>query len=107
MSYSSVCEVVNSYLEITKIPNDLKKEALSISCTIQLIIEEEDAEDIEGMLNSVSVLNQVTPENMEEEQEKDPILRLIFYSQRKIKIIGHQKDQVKSLNGNINCSLAD
>ena len=29
------------------------------------------------MLNSVSVFNQVTPEDMLEEQKKDPILRLI------------------------------
>ena len=53
------------------------KEALSISCTIQPIIKEEDAEEIEGMLNSVSVLNQVTPEDMVDEQKKDPILKLV------------------------------
>ena len=29
------------------------------------------------MLNAVSVLNQVTPEDMAEEQNKDPILRLL------------------------------
>ena len=29
------------------------------------------------MLNSVSVLNQVTSEDKEEEQKKDPILRLV------------------------------
>ena len=29
------------------------------------------------MLNSVSVFNQVTPEDMMEEQKKDPILRLV------------------------------
>ena len=32
-------------------------------------MEEEDAEEIQGMLNSVSVLNQVTPENIVEEQK--------------------------------------
>ena len=41
------------------------------------IIEEEDAEEIEGMSNSVPVLNQVTPEDMVEEQKKDPILKLV------------------------------
>ena len=40
ISHSSACEVVNSYLHTTKVPDDLRKEALSISCMIQLIIEE-------------------------------------------------------------------
>ena len=40
-------------------------------------MEEEDAEEIKGMLDSVSVLNQVTPEDMVEEQKKDPILSLV------------------------------
>ena len=40
-------------------------------------MEEEDAEEIKGMLNSVSVLNQVTTEDMVEEQKKDPILSLV------------------------------
>ena len=69
--------MVNSYLDTTKIPDDLKKEALSISHMVQTNIEEEDAEDIEGMLNSVPVVNQVTPENMAEEQKKDTLLRLV------------------------------
>ena len=38
---------------------------------------EEDAEEIKGMLNSVSVLNQVTPEDMTEEQKRDSILSLV------------------------------
>ena len=64
-------------LEYHQVPDDLKKEALLISCTIQPIIEEEDAEEIKGMLNSVSAFNQVTPEDMVEEQKKDPILELV------------------------------
>ena len=68
--------MVDSNLGTTKIPDDLKKEALAISCTVQPIIEEEDAEEIEGMLNAASVLNQVTPEDMAEEQKKDPLLRI-------------------------------
>ena len=75
--YSSVCKVVDEYLNTTKVPDDVKKEALSISCTIQPIMEEEDAEEIQSMLNSLSVLNQVTPEDMAEEQKRDPILRLV------------------------------
>ena len=77
ISYSLICEVVDEYLNTTKVPDDLKKEALSISCAIQSIVEEEDAEEIQGMLNSVSVLNQVTPEDMAEEQKRDPILGLV------------------------------
>ena len=78
ISYSSVCEVVDEYLNTTKVPDDLKKEALSISCMIQPIMEEEeDLEEIQSMLNSVPVLNQVTPEDMVEEQKKDPILGLV------------------------------
>ena len=37
----------------------------------------EDAEEIQGMVNSVSVLNQVTPEDMAEEQKRDLILGLV------------------------------
>ena len=59
ISYSLVCEVVNEYLNTTKVPDDLKREAQAISCVIQPIMEEEDAEEIKGMLNYVSVLNQV------------------------------------------------
>ena len=33
--------------------------------------------EIQGVLNSVSVLNQVTPEDMAEEQKRDPILGLV------------------------------
>ena len=44
---------------------------------IQPIMEEEDAEEIQWMLNSVSVLNQVTPEDMAEELKRDSILGLV------------------------------
>ena len=67
-SYSSVYEMADTYLDTTKVPDYLKKEALSISCMMQPVIEEEDAEEIEGMLNSVSVLNQVTPQDIAEER---------------------------------------
>ena len=77
-SYSSICEVVDKYLNSTKVPDDLKKEALSIGCDIQQNMKEEDADEIQGMLNSMSVLNQVTPEDMAEEQKRDPILGLVY-----------------------------
>ena len=77
ISYSSVCKVADKYLNTTKVPDDLKKEPLSISCAIQSVVEEEDTEEIQGMLNSVSVLNQVTLEDMAEEQKRDPILGLV------------------------------
>ena len=44
---------------------------------VQSIVEEEDAEEIQGVLNSVSVLNQVTLEDMAEEWKKDTILGLV------------------------------
>ena len=66
--------MVDEYLNTTKVLGDLKKEALSISCVVQSIVEEEDVEEIQGMHNSVSVLNQVTPEDMAEEQKRDPTL---------------------------------
>ena len=34
ISHSLVCEVVDEYLNTTKVPDDLKREAQSISCTI-------------------------------------------------------------------------
>ena len=68
ISYSLICEVVDEFINTTKVPDDLKKETLSISCTVQSIVKEEDVEEIQGMLNSVSVLNQVIPEDMLEEQ---------------------------------------
>ena len=52
---------------------DLKAEAQAISYMIEPIMEEEDGEEFKGMLNSVSVLNQVTPEYMAgREEEKIP-----------------------------------
>ena len=44
----------------------MKKEVLSIRCAVQSIVKEEDVKEIQGMLNSTSVLNQVWPEDMEE-----------------------------------------
>ena len=67
ISYSLACKVVDQILNTNKVPDDLKAEAQSISCAIQPIMEEEDAEECKGMLNYVSVLNQVTPEDMVEE----------------------------------------
>ena len=98
--HSLVCEVVDEYLKTTKVPDDLKKEALSISCAIQLIMEEEDAEEIQGMLNSVSVLNQVTPEDMAEEQKRDPILGLVCQyvtAREKLKTLAISKIKSKAV----------
>ena len=72
-SYSSVCKVVDEILNTTKVPHNLKAEAQEISCVIEPIMKE-DTVEFKRMLNSVSVLNQVTPGYMAEEQKKDPIL---------------------------------
>ena len=52
----------------------LKRKHYQLAVHIQLFMEEEDVEEIQGMLNSVSVLNQVTSEDMAEEQKRDSIL---------------------------------
>ena len=98
--YSSVCEVVDEYLNTTKVPDDLKKEAQAVSCTIQPIVEEEDAEEIKGMLNSVSVLNQVAPEDMAKEQKKDPIPSLVCQyvtTREKLKTLAISKIKSKAV----------
>ena len=69
--------MVDLYLDTTKSPDDLNKEACSISCVVKSIVVEENAEEIEGMLSALSLLNQVTLEDMAEEKRKDPILRLV------------------------------
>ena len=100
ISYSLVCEVVEQYLNTTKVPDDLKKEALSSSCAIQQIMEKEEAEEIQGMLNSVSVLNQVTSEDMVEEQKRDPILALVCQyvtSREKLKTSAMSKIKSKAV----------
>ena len=43
----------------------------------QSIFEEEDVEEIKGVLNAVSAFDQVTPEDMAREQCKDPILGIV------------------------------
>ena len=57
--YSSVCEVVYSYLETIKIPDDLKNEALWIRCVVQPLVKEEDDKEIKGVFNAASVFNPV------------------------------------------------
>ena len=77
ISYSSVCEAVDLCLNSTKIPKDLKQGAQNISCAIEPIIGEEDKDEIVSNLNAVSIFEQVTPEKMAEEQQKDPFLKLV------------------------------
>ena len=78
ISYSLVCEAGYLCFNSTKIPEDLKQEAQNISCAVQSTIEEEDKEKIVSTLNAVSIFEQVTPEKMEEEQQKDPTLKLVY-----------------------------
>ena len=44
---------------------------------VQSLVEEEDSEEIKGTLNALSVLDWVTPEDIAEEQCKDPILGVV------------------------------
>ena len=62
----------------------LKQEAQDISCVVQSIVEEEDKQDEEELkeivseVNAVSIFGKVSPDKMKEEQQKDPILRLVY-----------------------------
>ena len=75
ISYSSVCEAVDLYLNSTKIPEDLKQQV--VSCAI---MEEEDMNEdkIVSIINAVSTFEHVTPKQMSEEQQKDPTLKLVY-----------------------------
>ena len=76
-----VCEALNQCLNGSKIPEDLKQEAQDIICAVQTILEEEDKQEIEeivSIVDAVSVFGKVTPEEMKEEQQKDPILELVY-----------------------------
>ena len=77
ISYSSVCEAVYLCLNSTKIPKDLKQEVQNISCAI---MEEEGINEnkIVSSLNAVSTFEHATPEQMAEEQQKDPTLKLVY-----------------------------
>ena len=72
ISYSSVSRVVDEVLNTTKVPDDLKREAQSISCTVQPIVEEEDVEERPHSWSGLP----------------------ICYSQRKVEIISHQQNQI-------------
>ena len=67
--------MVNSYLETIKILDDVRAEEQKLCGTISS--EKHDAGKIKVVLNTVSVFNQVSPEDMAKEQHKDPILGLV------------------------------
>ena len=78
ISYSLVCEAVDLCLNSTKIHEDLKQKVQNISCAI---MEEEDMNEnkIVSGLNAVSTFKHVTPKQIAEEQQKDPILKLVYH----------------------------
>ena len=79
--YSSVCEALDQCLNGSKTPEDLKQEVQEISCAVQSIVEEEDKQEIDkivSIVDAVSIFGKVTPEEMKEEQQKDPILELVY-----------------------------
>ena len=79
-----VCEALDQCLNGSKIPEVLKQEAQDISCVVQSIVEEEyeqyeeELKEIVSKVNAVSIFGKVSPEEMKEEQQKDPILRLVY-----------------------------
>ena len=79
--YSLVCEALDQCLNGSKIPEVLKHEAQQISCVVQSIVEEEDKQEMKEIVSEVdvfSIFGKVSPEKMKEEQQKDPILELIY-----------------------------
>ena len=79
--YSLVCEALDQCLNGSKIPEDLKQEVQGISCVVQSIEQEEDNQEIDkivSMVDAVSIFGKVTPEEIKEEQQKDPILKLVY-----------------------------
>ena len=82
--YSVVCEALDQCLNGSKIPEVLKQEAQDISCAVQTIVEEEDKlyeeelKEVVSKINAVSVFGNISPEDMKEEQQKDPILGLVY-----------------------------
>ena len=77
ISYSLVCEAVDQCFNSMKTPKDLKQGVQDISCAI---MEEEDMKEdkIVSSLNAVSTFEHVTPKQMAEEQQKDPMLELVY-----------------------------
>ena len=79
-----VCEALDQCLNGSKIPEVLKHEAQDISCAVQSIVEEKDKQNEEELkeivskVNAVSMFGKVSPEEMKEEQQKDPILGLVY-----------------------------
>ena len=82
--YSVVCEALDQCLNGSKIPEVLKQEAQDISCAVLTIVEEEDKlyeeelKEVISEINAVSVFGNISPEDMKEEQQKDPILGLVY-----------------------------
>ena len=77
--YSLVCEALDQCLNGSKIPEDPKQEAQEISCAVQSIAEEDKKEidKIVSIVDAASIFGKVTSEEMKEEQQKDPILKLV------------------------------
>ena len=79
--YSLVCEALDQCLNGSKIPEVLKQEAQKISCAVQSLVEEEYKQEINEIvsgIDAVSVFGKVSPKEMKEEQQKDPILKLVY-----------------------------
>ena len=82
--YLVVCEALDQCLNGSKIPEALKQEAQDISYAVQSIVEEEDEQNEEQLkeivskVNAVSIFGKISLDEMKEEQQKDPILRLVY-----------------------------
>ena len=76
-----VCEALDQCLNSSKIPEVLKQEIQEISYSVQSVVEEEykqEKDEIVSEVDAVSIFGKVTLEEMKEEQQKDPILKLVY-----------------------------
>ena len=79
--YLLVCKALDQCLNCSKIPEVLKQEAQQISCVVQSIVEEEYKQEINEIvsgIDAVSIFGKVSPKEMKEKQQKDPILKLVY-----------------------------
>ena len=90
--YSLVYEALDQCLNGSKIPKVLKQETQQISCAVQSIVGEEykqEINEIVSRIDAISIFGKVSPEEMKEEQQKDPILELIYKQSQWAKSLKH------------------
>ena len=76
--YSSMCEIINWHLCLTKILNSLNLEVQTISCLVEPLVKEEKYLKIMAQSNTIKVSDQVIPAILTKEQYNDTFLGLVY-----------------------------